>query len=460
MSRDETTTVDDFTFEGATQSLGIGSLIAYKYQLEQKLGQGGMGAVFRAEHLSLKIPVAIKFLHPRLAHDPDLQRRFAREAKALTVLDHPNVVRVLDYGVHDHCPFIVMEFLAGESLEDWLALNGLPLLGEVKEISLAVLDALGAAHDAGIVHRDVKPDNVFLARGRGGARTVKLVDFGLAHVEDPADKGPTLTQTDAVAGTSTYMSPEQCRSLAVGPASDLYSFGCVLTKLLQGDPPFDGTSPADVMAKQMFAPPPALRRPPDAEPVPPAIERLRLDLLKKDATARPQPAQHVAQLLLEALDPTSEASRLATRKGDEPLGTREQRSAQYGGEASVPAAPATVRARQSQVHLVKLAQTDGGVGAEAETSLAVQGMHLVSREPDSQRPVIVVDAGDRFADALEYLQRARDLYPTARIVVCVDGLDSEKMNRLVAAGAADVLKYPVDAGLLAKKLDRVLRRRR
>lgn len=460
MSRDGTTTVDDFTFDGATQSLGIGSLIAFKYQLEQKLGQGGMGAVFRAEHLSLKIPVAIKFLHPRLAHDPDLQRRFAHEAKALTVLDHPNVVRVLDYGVHDQSPFIVMEFLAGESLEDWLALNGLPTLAEVRDICLPVLDALGAAHDAGIVHRDVKPDNVFLARGRGGTRTVKLVDFGLAHVEDPADNGPTLTQTDAVAGTSTYMSPEQCRSLVVGPASDLYSFGCVLTKMLQGTPPFDGTSPAEVMTRQMFAPPPALLRPPGAEPVPPALDGLRLDLLKKDATARPQSARRVAEMLRDALDPSSETSRLATRKGDEPLGSREERAAQYGVEAPVPAPPVTARDRQFNVYLVKLAQAEGGIGAEAETALAVQGILLTSEGPEAQRPVILVDAGTLLSRALEYLERAGTARPNARVVVCVDGLDTEKMNQLVAAGAADVLRYPVNAGMLAKKLDRILRRRR
>src|SRR5690606_7417818 len=158
-----------------------------------------------------------------------------------------------------------------------------------------VLSALQAAHELGIVHRDLKPENVMLCRGAAAPGQeidlcAKVSDFGLAHVEDPRDNLPTLTQRDAVAGTPSCMSPEQCRSLAVGPSTDLYAFGCLLACMLQGDPPFDGSSPIDVISKQMFAEPPPLERPDGLEPVPPLLERLRLELLAKKAHKRPATA--------------------------------------------------------------------------------------------------------------------------------------------------------------------------
>lgn len=434
-----------------------GTELGGKFRLGRKLGQGGMGAVYRAQHLSLGIDVAVKVLHQRYAHQSEFVRRFSREAKAISLLDHPNVVRVIDYGMHDGVPFLAMEFLEGLSLEDWLSLYGLPKLAEVAEICTAVLGALAAAHREGIVHRDLKPDNVLLSRSRSGDRVIKLLDFGLAHVQDPADTGPTLTRTDAIAGTATYMSPEQCRSLNVEPASDLYSFGCVLTKLLQGKPPFHGSSPADLMASQMFAPPPSLVRPDGAEPVPPALERLRLDLLDKNPQHRPSPASRVAELLREALDPDSEASRLATRKGDAALGVREERAARLGLTAGEDA-PRTRREGMRTVFLHTIASGHGGIDPSAVTALAVAGVQLAEEQPPAGAAVLIVDAAERFDEALAWVQRTKTERPAIRAVVCVARLDSVRMNLLIAAGAADVVGYPVSAESLVKKIDRLLRR--
>src|SRR5262249_50324119 len=158
---------------------------------------------------------------------------------------------------------------------------------QVRAILLDLCDAFEAAHARGIVHRDLKPENILLTESNG-KRTAKVVDFGLAHVELPYEEGPTLTKPDTMAGAPQYMSPEQCHSLRVGPSTDLYAMGCVLTALLQGQPPFKGKTSIEIIAAHLFLPPPPLSRPSEAEPVPAELERLRLDLLAKEPERRPK----------------------------------------------------------------------------------------------------------------------------------------------------------------------------
>jgi class 3 adenylate cyclase/predicted Ser/Thr protein kinase len=292
-----------------------GSLLAGRYRLERVLGRGGMGAVYKADHLALGVKVAVKVMHAAFGGSVGAERRFAREAHATSLLAHRNVVRVLDYGKSEALHFIVMELLEGESLAAWLdRKEAPPPLAEVADLVRQIADALAAAHDAGVVHRDLKPDNVFLSTESGGSRVVKVVDFGLAHVEEDNPEG-TLTRADAVAGTPYYMSPEQCRSLKVGASTDLYALGCILTELLQLAPPFEGGAPAEIIARQMFAPPPPLRRPEGAEPVPPLLERLRLDSLAKTPEARPASAAIFRDRLDQALDPARASAVLPGRTG-------------------------------------------------------------------------------------------------------------------------------------------------
>ncbi|APR84380.1 Serine/threonine-protein kinase pkn3 [Minicystis rosea] len=440
----------------------IGQVLAGKYELVKLLGQGGMGKVFKGEHLSLGVPVAVKTMHPEIAASNDYVRRFRREAHAASVLNHPNAVRVLDFGEDNGILYMVMEFLQGASLSHWLGRQPqYPSLADIADIMSQLLDAFEVAHGYGIVHRDLKPDNIFLTEV-GGKRVVKVVDFGLAHVDDTRDQGPTLTSKDVIAGTPEYMSPEQCRSLAVGPSADIYSIGCVLTVLLQLRPPFSGASAIEVLAKQMFTPPPALTRPPNAEPVPPLLERLRLDLLAKAPEKRPATAAEVKRRLLEAMSEEATEARLPTRKGDEPLGDRAARAPKWDEPE---AAPQTARARQRIMGLLRLAVEPGGIDGECEAGLASHKLEIMAvrtaAEAASQGlTVLVIDAGHKLDEARALLLEMKKSAPGCRVVVCAAKLDTERMNELVGAGAADVARYPVTADALGKKVERVFRRGR
>src|SRR6185503_11809048 len=192
---------------------------------------------------------------------------------------------------------------------------------------------------------------------------VKVVDFGLAHVDDHRDTGPTLTHADVVSGTPEFMSPEQCRSLAVGPSTDIYAIGCLLTDMLQRAPPFQGNA-VEVMTQQMFVPPPPLKRPPDTEPVPPLLERLRLSLLAKDPDQRPADAREVKRLLLGATSPEATAQRLPARKSEVLTG----RGA--AGLAAPVAEPSKGATGGLAVGLVRLSAREDGFGASCATGLA------------------------------------------------------------------------------------------
>ncbi|WP_437488072.1 serine/threonine-protein kinase [Sorangium sp. So ce1014] len=450
---------------GPSQRAVVGRVLGGKYNLVRLLGAGGMGEVYEAEHILLGVPVAVKTMHPHIAMLPESRRRFLREARAASRLVHRNVVKVLDLGGDeddgDELIYLVMELLKGQSLAARLrAPRELLGLAEAAAIFAGILEGVGAAHASGIVHRDLKPENVLLAE-QDGELVAKVVDFGLAHLDDPLDAGPTLTSSDMVAGTPEYMSPEQCRSLVVGPSSDLYACGCILTSLLQGTPPFCGLPAVELMAMHMFSIPPPLIRPPGAPPVPPLLERLRLDLLSKLPERRPASAAAARARLDEAMSREAEARRLPERKADVPLGGRGERAQPWPDGETARLAPVPEHA----VALLRLAPAGQGLSEACEIGLDAQGIHL-AEVPDaaalvaSGLGVAVIDAGadvDAACALLEALGRAA---PGVRAVVCAAGLSSDRMNALVAAGAADVARYPVAPDVLSRKIARVVRRGR
>ena len=442
------TAADATPAPGAPADL-VGQVLHGKYRVDELLGQGGMGQVFRGFHLGLRTPVAVKLMHASLAATESHVRRFQREAEAAARLRHPNVVQVLDFGIEAGCPFIVMELLTGETLGDYLdAHREPPPLDEVATILLDVCGALEAAHELGIVHRDLKPDNIFLARDALGARAIKVVDFGLAHVDAP-DGGERLTQTGVVAGSPHYMSPEQCHSLAVGPSTDIYALGCLLTELLQLAPPFGGQSSTMVMAKQMFMPAPELARPPGCEPVPPLLERLRSDLLAKAPERRPASAAKVAQRLRGALDPDTARRELPARSGSPADRDRSQR------QSVQPAAPPSASAPSTERRAVAVARAEGATAVDDRAIVALAA-HGIDVNHAAGASALVYDAGADIEAAEAFLQARRDV----PVLVCLADATIDRIQRLIRAGAADLVGYPVAPDVLVKRLGRVLRRRR
>jgi serine/threonine-protein kinase len=234
----------------------VGELIAGRYELEELVGTGGMSSVYRAYDRRLERNVALKVLHERLGADDEHVSRFRHEARAVAQLSHPNVVTVIDRGDDDGRRFIVFEYVDGENLRQLLDRTGPLPVRRALEIALAVADGLAYAHEHGVVHRDVKPQNVLLSRDG----EIKVTDFGIARSLD-AESGLTLTGT--VLGTSSYLSPEQASGLRVTPGADVYSLGVVLYELLAGEVPFPGGNQVVVALKHVNEPPPSLleRRP-------------------------------------------------------------------------------------------------------------------------------------------------------------------------------------------------------
>src|SRR5919204_3759053 len=247
-----------------------------RYVIERPLGRGGMAQVYEGRDSVLGRTVAIKVLAAQYAGDQAFVARFRREARAAAALNHPSVVSVFDTGSEDSVHYIVMERVDGRTLADVLAEEGPLPPRRAAEIAAAAAEALAFAHEAGLVHRDVKPGNIMITRDG----SVKVMDFGIAR----AVSADSLTQTTAVFGTASYFSPEQARGERVDHRSDIYSLGVVLYEMLSGRPPFRGESPVAVAFKHVSEEPPPLRA--VAPGVSSALEGVAMRALAKDPADR------------------------------------------------------------------------------------------------------------------------------------------------------------------------------
>ncbi len=263
-------------------------MLSARYRLDAVIGDGGMGTVFRARHVPLLRDVALKVLKDEFAENPVTVKRFLREARAANLLRHENVVDIYDVCQEGATVFLVMELLRGESLAARLS-RGTLSVDEAIEVMIPVTSALARAHALGVVHRDIKSDNIFLSVDPGRPR-VRVLDFGVAYVRDEAP----LTRTGQMIGTAEYMSPEQVMGRRALPASDLYALGTTLFELLSGRTPFEG-APTMVLMQQVQTPPPNLR---DLCPDAPAeYVDLVMRLLDKEPTMRPASAHEVMDAL-------------------------------------------------------------------------------------------------------------------------------------------------------------------
>jgi eukaryotic-like serine/threonine-protein kinase len=277
-------------------------ILEEKYQLERRVGQGGMGVVYKATHKYLKTAHAIKVILPDLVgNDPQLVTRFRQEALAAAAIRHQNVVAVTDYGVVlQTTPFLVMEFVEGESLHDLLSREQRLSPERATEIVSAICAGVGAAHRQGIVHRDLKPLNVMILKDRPISEAVKILDFGLAKIKSGELLGSFVqAKTTGLMGSPYYMAPEQWADDELDVRSDIYSIGVMLYQMIAGDVPFKGSSIPAIMKKHLSDPPPAIAL--FGVSISPSIEAAILHSIKKDRNERTATVDEVVNEMRNAI---------------------------------------------------------------------------------------------------------------------------------------------------------------
>jgi tRNA A-37 threonylcarbamoyl transferase component Bud32 len=265
----------------------IGLVLSERYRIVRKLGEGGMGVVYQAEHALIEKRIALKILFPELTRRPDLVARFLQEAKSASRIGHENVIDISDFGQSpEGLVYIAMEYLDGQDLSQVLKAEGPQPWARARPILMQIAKALRAAHEHGIIHRDIKPENVFLIQRDGRPDFVKVLDFGIAKVVNADDGGPRLTQAGMIFGTPEYMSPEQAQGQTPDHRVDVYAVGCIMYHLLTGDVPFHADNFMGILTKHMLEPVTPLRQRAPKLGIAADVEAVCLRALEKDRDKR------------------------------------------------------------------------------------------------------------------------------------------------------------------------------
>ncbi|OJY29100.1 MAG: hypothetical protein BGO98_42665 [Myxococcales bacterium 68-20] len=433
----------------------IDATVGGKYRIADLIGRGGMGAVYRATHMELDEPVAIKFLHPVFASTPELRARFRREAVALARLRHRCIVSLLDFGEHAGEPFMVMELMSGKPLAD--IIEGRPVsIPFIAAVFDQLLEVLAVAHDAGIVHRDIKPSNVMIV----GSDHVKLLDFGLVHL--PGMSIEKLTVTGMVHGTPEYMAPEQCEGKETSGAADIYSVGTMLYECLTGNSPFDGPGAAQFMVQHLFVEPPSLASRGGSPDLPRALEDLVLRSLSKLPESRPTADAMRRELaaIIRGTDPLSVAegaSRERTRVAALSRGERAV-TGRVGVPTEMPARPgARVELRvgdASRASLLRSALAVAGIGSVIVPPRAGGAPAGPAGDSSGAAPDVVV------LSAREGLDEVRRAVLEGAATIVVDVRDVDQTRDCIRAGASDFVAAETADAELATRVTRLLRRPR
>jgi serine/threonine protein kinase len=360
-----------------------GEIFAGKYRVERVVGSGAMGVVVAAHHVQLDDEVAIKFMLPEAIGNAQAVERFSREARAAVKIKSEHVVRVQDVGILDNgTPYMVMEFLRGKDLAEWLTERGTILIEQAVDFLLQAMEALAEAHALGIVHRDLKPANLFITQ-RSDGPFLKVLDFGISKLTGKRNSGSDMTQTSVVMGSPFYMSPEQLRSTRdVDLRSDVWALGVILYELIAGGPPFEGDTMPELVHRTVSEPPLPLR---DVRPdAPEELEAVILKCLEKDPAAR---YQNVADLAAALVPFGPERARLSlerisghVRLNAATMPSSPSLSSQAPGASGRPRASTPIRASSPVVaNVANAAESQPSASSGVKASTAASWAHTQER---------------------------------------------------------------------------------
>ncbi|HEX5409871.1 MAG TPA: serine/threonine-protein kinase [Gemmatimonadaceae bacterium] len=379
---------DGSTLRSPEGSNLVGSVLAGRYHIVRRIGEGGMGQVYLAEHVRMRRRSAVKVLNQGLVNDSDAIARFNREASNASQIQHPNVAAIYDFGeTDDGLIYLAMEYVDGEPLRKVIERQGALSAAEAAEITRQVADALEAAHEMGIVHRDLKPDNIMIARGRNGADLAKVVDFGIAKATSGDDQ--KVTRTGLAIGTPEYMSPEQLSGDAVDARSDIYSLGLVAFNMLTGQLPFPTDSSREAMIARLSERPRTLAEIKDDVEWPAELQTVMNRALASEPRDRYEHAGKFGRDLVRAVADMPESALTSSGTLDMPipqLGTRLVERPGSRAGASKPASKAASASAPPSAPASALAATPAAQG-DAELAAA-------TRPPDRSPPLIPVEPAE------------------------------------------------------------------
>lgn len=416
------------------------------------LGEGGMGQVYRATQINLRREVALKILSSELPDSVAAQRRFLREARVASALQHRNAVEIYDVGVHEGIAYIAMELIRGAVLRDVIEDAGVMSMPDTIEIGIQIADLLLAAHALPLVHRDLKPENIFVEYDREGGTRVRVVDFGLAFIEGDQDSG-RLTREGLVVGTPAFLSPEQAQGAHVGPPSDIYSLACVMYEMLSGQLVFSG-SQMNILTQHIYVAPVSLRERMTNAGIPSDLDDLILRMLSKNPAERPT-AEEVMQELrsvqgtLAGQRHRGRDDRLLQSRNSRMISVPEQPAPRFDGAAIAQASPDAQSIRV-------------GVIGEFDDSLwfgmASNGLHPERVDLD-QDPATA--SHDAILVEIANLDTLTAFANHGIPVVAVSPASRvEVLAELVRRGVSEVVSIPLQADEVARKIRRAVVRSR
>ena len=387
----------------------IGSVLAERYHILKRIGEGGMGRVYLGEHVKMNRQCAVKVMSPALVNDTESASRFAREASSAARIIHPNVAAVFDYGESEGLVYLVMEYVDGEPLSRLLARESPFALERAVDLARQIADGLGAAHELGIVHRDLKPDNILVTRSRSGREVAKVVDFGIAKAMQEG-AGEALTRTGLVIGTPEFMSPEQLLGDPIDARSDLYALGCILHLMLTAAPAFDAPTREQMIKRRLSENPPHAQ---ELDPgIPDSIDRVIVKLLARTPDERYGSAAEVRDALSGTHARRLSADGTVLPRKETP---RSAQTIMFGASTSEDAAAARAAARAAVLNAppnVALPKHERRVwpwvlGLVAMVAIVGSTMMRQSREGQEQRYAQAQRDSARRADSLRKLDSAR-----------------------------------------------------